>query len=62
MTLLNPDGKNDYEWRRCIIIFPRMGKMLSRNGGVQTGLIWPGVYMVRKSRTLRRPIYRSANS
>lgn len=34
---------------------------MSRDG-VQTRLIWPGVYLVRKSRILRRTIYRSLAS
>lgn len=44
MTLRNPDGNDDVECRRCFIIFPRMGKMMSRDK-VQTPFIWLGVYL-----------------
>jgi hypothetical protein len=46
-----------YEWRPCHLTVPRFGLLLDRYG-VRTRLIWPGRYMVRKSRTYSRPIYR----
>jgi hypothetical protein len=59
MDLRNPNSDDDYEWRRSFIFFPRVAKMMSREG-VRTEWIWPGAYLVRKSRTLRGRIYRRA--
>jgi hypothetical protein len=61
MDSQNPDNSDDYEWHRSFIIFPRLGKMMSRDG-VHTRPIWPGVYLVRKSRSLRSLIYRRPSS
>lgn len=61
MNASNADNGDNYEWRRRLIIFPRLGKMMSRSG-VQTRAIWPGVYLVRNSRTLRGLIYRHLSS
>ncbi len=47
----------DYDWQPCHIWFPRTGLVLDRHG-VRTRVIWPGQYMVRKSRTLRKWMYR----
>ena len=47
-----------YEWQPCSILLPRIAMKATRFG---TGLrlLLPGRYMVRQSRSLGRPIYRS---
>lgn len=47
----------DFEWKHSTIIVPRLGLMVTRHG-VHTALILPGRYMVRRSRSLGRWIYR----
>jgi hypothetical protein len=47
----------DYEWRPYRVAFPRLGLLVSRDG-VKTSLIWPGLYLVRRSRSLSRWVYR----
>ncbi len=45
------------EWRRCRVTFPRFGLLLDRDG-IHRRLIMPGRYLVRRSRTMRRMLYR----
>ncbi|HEY0594437.1 hypothetical protein [Sphingopyxis sp.] len=47
-----------YEWRPCSIMFPRVALKVTRFG-TSTSLILPGRYMVRRSRSLGRWVYRS---
>ncbi len=47
-----------YEWQPCALVLPRFGLKLSRHG-TSTSLLWPGRYLVRRSRTLGRWIYRA---
>lgn len=55
-----PDPETtDYEWQPCRIWFPRPGLILDRHG-VRTRIIWTGPYLVRKSRSLRKWMYRHA--
>ena len=56
-----PLDEPDDEWRRCRLVLPRVGLFLDRNG-VRTHLIWPGDYLVRRSRTFSRLIYRRSPS
>ncbi|MBA3941368.1 MAG: hypothetical protein C0520_09180 [Sphingopyxis sp.] len=46
-----------YEWQPRSLFFPRIGKLLNRDG-LSTRLLMPGDYMVRRSRTYDRWIYR----
>ncbi len=46
-----------YEWHPRSILFPRIGKMVTRDG-VRTRLILPGRYLVRRSRSMNRWVYR----
>lgn len=55
-----PDSETTvHDWQLCRIWFPRPGLMLDRHG-VHTRIIWPGRYMARKSRSLRKWMYRHA--
>jgi hypothetical protein len=47
-----------YEWRPCSILFPRVALRVTRFG-TSTSLILPGRYMIRRSRSLGRLVYRS---
>lgn len=51
----------DYEWRPCRVAFPRVGLLINRDG-VRTAMIWPGRYLVRKSRTFSKWIYRQPSA
>ncbi|MDR6834540.1 MULTISPECIES: hypothetical protein [unclassified Sphingopyxis] len=51
----------DYEWHPRRVAFPRVGLLIDRNG-VRTGVIWPGRYLVRKSRTFSKWIYRQPSA
>lgn len=46
-----------YEWQPCSIFFPRIVKLMTREG-VRTRLILPGLYLFRRSRTFGGWIYR----
>ncbi len=46
-----------YDWQPCSLLFPRFGKLLTRDG-VRTRLILPGSYLFRRSRTFGSWIYR----
>lgn len=46
-----------YEWQPCSLLIPRIGKIVDRTG-MHTRLIMPGSYFIRRSRSLRRWIYR----
>lgn len=46
-----------YEWHPCSLVFPRIGKVMDRNG-LHTRLIMPGAYYIRRSRSLGHWIYR----
>jgi hypothetical protein len=46
-----------HDWQPYVILFPRIGLWLGHKG-THSRLIWPGRYLVRKSRTLQRWIYR----
>lgn len=46
-----------YQWRSRIVMIPRFGMMVTRDGA-RSGLIVPGRYLVRKSRTMGRMMYR----
>lgn len=50
-----------YEWQSCSIMFPRFGMKVDRFG-TSFGLILPGRYLVRRSRSLGRWIYRQHSS
>lgn len=47
----------DYDWQPYQVLVPRVGLVLDRHG-VRTQIIWPGEYLVRKSRSLRKWMYR----
>ncbi|MCA0210117.1 MAG: hypothetical protein LCH74_13720 [Proteobacteria bacterium] len=47
----------DYEWQPCRIVIPRTGLWIDHHG-VRSRLIMPGRYLVRRSRTFRRKLYR----
>ena len=53
----NAPDQNGYEWQPCRVTIPRFGLLVSRHG-IGTRLIWPGQYLVRRSRTFSRWIYR----
>ncbi|PQM26816.1 hypothetical protein CVO77_17690 [Sphingopyxis lindanitolerans] len=46
-----------YEWQPCSLLFPRIAKLMTRDG-IHTRLIIPGYYFVRRSRTYGWWIYR----
>lgn len=46
-----------YEWRPRIILIPRIGMLITRSGS-RTRVIWPGRYLVRRSRSLGQTMYR----
>ncbi len=46
-----------YSWRPRTISFPRFAMLISGGEG-RYRVIWPGQYLVRKSRTTGRLIYR----
>jgi hypothetical protein len=46
-----------YEWRPCLLLIPRVAKLMTRNG-TYTRLILPGDYLARRSRTHGYWIYR----
>ena len=50
-------GRSEYDWQRCRVALPFVGLLLDRHGA-HTRLIWPGAYLVRRSRTFNRLIYR----
>lgn len=54
-TLIDPAA---YEWRPCLILFPRVASKMTRFG-THMSLIIPGRYMVRRSRSLGRLVYRN---
>jgi len=47
-----------YEWRPCSILFPRIALKATRFG-THFRLILPGHYMIRRSRSLGRVVYRN---
>ncbi len=47
----------DYEWHSRTVWFPRFGLLLRRDGA-HTRLIMPGEYLVRRSRSMKRWLYR----
>ncbi|WP_439568405.1 hypothetical protein [Sphingopyxis sp.] len=53
--------QSDYEWQRCRLALPRFGLLVDRYG-VRSRLMWPGDYLVRRSRTFGRWIYRRPSS
>ena len=61
MSIPASNDPNDYEWQSCVIMFPRIGTMLSRHGA-RMRLILPGHYLVRRSRTLGGRIYRRVST
>ncbi len=46
-----------YQWRPRIVMIPRFGMMVTRDGA-RSGLILPGRYLVRRSRTMGQMMYR----
>ncbi|WOF42196.1 hypothetical protein [Sphingopyxis indica] len=52
-------GLDEYDWQPCSLIFPRIGKLMNRQG-VHTRLLLPGSYFVRRSRSRGDRIYRVA--
>jgi len=56
----NDSDDEAYEWHIRHVIVPRFALLVDRHG-TRTRLIWPGQYMVRKSRTYGRQIYRRAH-
>lgn len=50
--------QSNYDWQPCQILLPRLGLFLDRHG-VRTRMIWPGRYMVRKSRSMKKWMYRN---
>ena len=48
---------DEYEWQPCFLVWPRIGLLLSHYG-VRRRLIWPGRYLVRRSRTYLGWMYR----
>ncbi|AMG73677.1 MULTISPECIES: hypothetical protein [Sphingopyxis] len=55
----NPAAPNDgvYEWHSRSILLPRFGLLLDRNG-THFRLLMPGEYLVRRSRTKGKWLYR----
>ncbi len=53
----NALDRSDYEWRPVRLSFPRVGLLVNRHG-MRTRMIWPGRYLVRKSRTFSKWVYR----
>lgn len=51
------DKYDPYAWREISILIPRIGTILTRDGA-KVGVIWPGTYFVRQSRTMGKQIYR----
>ena len=47
-----------YEWRPCSIRLPRIALKATRDG-THISLILPGQYMIRRSRSLGRLVYRN---
>lgn len=52
---------DEYEWHPHHVLVPRVGLLLDRFG-THTRLILPGRYLVRRSRSLRRRIYRRCHT
>ena len=52
-----PVDPSIYEWQPCSLLFPRIGRLMTRNG-VHTRLDMPGSYLFRRSRTFGGWIYR----
>jgi len=61
MTYNAPVDPALHDWQSCSIYFPRFVKLVDSHG-VHTRLIMPGRYLVRRSRSLRRWIYRKPSS
>lgn len=57
----NSFAAGDYVWHIKRVTIPRVGLWLDRNG-IHNRLILPGRYLVKRSRTLRRKLYRSDHS
>lgn len=57
----NALDRSDYDWRPVLVTFPRIGLLVNRHG-MRRRLIWPGHYLVRKSRTFRKWVYRPDSS
>lgn len=57
----NALDRSDYEWHPFRVAFPRIGLLVNRHG-IRTRLIWPGYYLVRKSRTFSKWVYRPDSS
>ncbi|HEX2814109.1 MAG TPA: hypothetical protein VHO04_15635 [Sphingopyxis sp.] len=51
------EESSPYEWRPCSLLFPRIAKLMTRDG-TYTRLILPGDYFARRSRTHGYWIYR----
>ncbi len=51
----------DHEWHSKRVTIPRVGLLLDHSG-IHSRLILPGRYLVKRSRTLRRKLYRSDHS
>ncbi len=52
-----PVDHDAYIWRPQTVIIPRIGMLITRDGA-RSGLILPGKYLVRRSRTMGQMVYR----
>lgn len=58
---MSADEHGQFEWQEIELLLPRIGKMVTRDG-IETKIIWPGMYLVRRSRTVGGKIYRRPGS
>ncbi|MBN8843019.1 MAG: hypothetical protein J0H88_07205 [Sphingomonadales bacterium] len=49
---------SDFEWQPCRLRLPRFGLLLGQHG-IHRRFLMPGRYLVRRSRSLRRKLYRA---
>ncbi|WP_145923442.1 hypothetical protein [Sphingopyxis macrogoltabida] len=53
---MDDDEPETFDWHEIAVSFPRLGYLITRDGA-RLRIIWPGWYMVRRSRTMGKTIY-----